>query len=551
MNDDISGIGIDDIPGAAMATLKNPSIYDDRGTIGSADELDAYGVWVKIEPEELPDTGDDSFPDFDADFGPELSLDDAGEADEEAFGDFDFSGGDETVGFDDVEALRQDIQSAPDSDPSRRAADGPVVASAAASGDLSTRLLMKIADELSAIKGELSKLKEELSVIRSEQPGQTTAVAEEGGFFDEEDDGKIALTGDELNNIIHTADFTEETGDDAGASQPDDFAEPDAAAELPATEQSAPEPAEEPAATEGGAPEGEIIYDGLGRPLTRNTGGDEDPGASLELQDTDELRALRESGVEPMTPQPEDTSYLEEDPLAEENLDLSDAVIEEPDLSEGVKDAPLEEPSLDSLPLIDLDTMESSVADNMEDLDLSPLPDLADEESIDLSIFEEDFPLENSGDLSFEVLDDDAELPVHEDMQDNLITADSFESISFDDDDIDELTIDGDLEQSLPEGMKIELDDFPPLELPSSEADTAGPDTENFDLPGSAANADAGDQDAARTEVPAAIRMRLKDVLIYMDKLLESLPEEKINEFAQSEHYVTYKKLFDELGIPQ
>jgi hypothetical protein len=36
-----------------------------------------------------------------------------------------------------------------------------------------------------------------------------------------------------------------------------------------------------------------------------------------------------------------------------------------------------------------------------------------------------------------------------------------------------------------------------------------------------------------------------------MDKLLESLPEEKINEFAQSEHYNTYKKLFEELGIQQ
>ena len=34
-----------------------------------------------------------------------------------------------------------------------------------------------------------------------------------------------------------------------------------------------------------------------------------------------------------------------------------------------------------------------------------------------------------------------------------------------------------------------------------------------------------------------------------MDQLLENLPEEKIAEFAQSEQFDTYKKLFKELGL--
>jgi hypothetical protein len=34
-----------------------------------------------------------------------------------------------------------------------------------------------------------------------------------------------------------------------------------------------------------------------------------------------------------------------------------------------------------------------------------------------------------------------------------------------------------------------------------------------------------------------------------MDQLLESLPEEKIEEFAKSEYFDTYRKLFKELGI--
>ncbi|MDR2103894.1 MAG: hypothetical protein LBP42_07320, partial [Treponema sp.] len=60
-----------------MANGKKPSIYDDRGTIGSSDELDEYGVWVKSEPQDffaensgslelpVPDLGD--LAGFDAD----------------------------------------------------------------------------------------------------------------------------------------------------------------------------------------------------------------------------------------------------------------------------------------------------------------------------------------------------------------------------------------------------------------------------------------------------------------------------------------------------
>ena len=41
----------------------------------------------------------------------------------------------------------------------------------------------------------------------------------------------------------------------------------------------------------------------------------------------------------------------------------------------------------------------------------------------------------------------------------------------------------------------------------------------------------------------------IKSVLLYMDQLLENLPEEKIMEFAKSEEFTTYKKLFSELGL--
>ena len=38
-------------------------------------------------------------------------------------------------------------------------------------------------------------------------------------------------------------------------------------------------------------------------------------------------------------------------------------------------------------------------------------------------------------------------------------------------------------------------------------------------------------------------------MLSYLDKLLDSLPEDKIEEFANSEYSDTHKKLFEELGL--
>lgn len=51
------------------------------------------------------------------------------------------------------------------------------------------------------------------------------------------------------------------------------------------------------------------------------------------------------------------------------------------------------------------------------------------------------------------------------------------------------------------------------------------------------------------TAVSGDLKQDIKSVLLYMDQLLENLPEEKIIEFAKSQEFVTYKKLFNELGL--
>ncbi len=59
-----------------------------------------------------------------------------------------------------------------------------------------------------------------------------------------------------------------------------------------------------------------------------------------------------------------------------------------------------------------------------------------------------------------------------------------------------------------------------------------------------AAEAWENDTDARR-ELPEDIYDDMKRLLVYLDRLLESLPESKIDEFAGSEYFELYRKVFD------
>jgi hypothetical protein len=49
--------------------------------------------------------------------------------------------------------------------------------------------------------------------------------------------------------------------------------------------------------------------------------------------------------------------------------------------------------------------------------------------------------------------------------------------------------------------------------------------------------------------IPLNIKSELKDLLSYIDQLFESLPEDKIEEFARSKYFDSYKKIFKELKL--
>ena len=706
-----------------MASEKKPSIYDDRGTIGSADELDEYGVWVKSEPQDLsavsaPETGNipeassfsedsgfaddldmgipeiEDLPDFDADNESELHIstedldmpvmeDDGGSAfDMEDFSiPEDDSGAPETpqaeeslkieefsadsesdnAGF--TEVSMDDFIGNLETEPESTAVEELALisedreAEKKPAQDLSTQLLMKIADELSSIRSELSLLKKEFSGLKAAASQED--AGSEAGFFGEEDDEKIALTGDELNNILNTADFTEEAGADATVDLSDDLSIEEAvdSPDDSLSESSDPFSGDQGISeelgiseTDGGALDLDIslddadldelggetkLDDGLWADQSapdlsssldisieeesaaedddilrisdldsaldsvdlEASGGDELP--EFTIDESEELNHLRENGAEPTTfaPAPEDTDYLTSDPLAgdsedlgtEESIDLSEAVIDEPDLSSEIHDNPLEEPSLEdisiSLDLSDLGSDELSSdelgsnelgsdelgsdeliseepgvmelsAEDIESIEMGP-EDQSFDESISMGGIDEaeteEIPVSSDPgtDLSLipegfvvdsEESPDTLEMP---EFADSGEPAEAAEKVSEESADSFEMV-------DLPQDEELQSEDIsfniPEEDLGISEEETAAEGLEIKDFPAEEETA-AGQASVSIGKIPGNLKQELKTVLTYMDQLLEALPDDKIEEFAKSEYFDTYKKLFKELGL--
>jgi hypothetical protein len=92
------------------------------------------------------------------------------------------------------------------------------------------------------------------------------------------------------------------------------------------------------------------------------------------------------------------------------------------------------------------------------------------------------------------------------------------------------------------------VEEIEPVEEIESAEEIA--EDEDFDLP------DSPEEEDAETEIQSglpegSLEERIKPVLVYLNKLLGSLPQEKIDEFARSEYFETFKNLFAELGLPE
>lgn len=480
-------------------------------------------------------------------------------------------------GFDDVRAVSDDLaSSAPSSD-----------------------LLKQIASELSSIKQELVSLRDQLSSIKAAGAAVGEADAEDesaeeiadasGGFFDDEDDDTIALTGDELDNILNTADFTEETVSEEPEAEAPELSVPDDVELLP----------------EDG------VYEEPSEPGIE----------TIELDDVSDISADGELGIEavepldgvtPLTSGPEDTSFLDEDIKTDEFEELEGMPIEDvplvepsdsdldidlaPAFEEGDEDLPVIEAADDDTELVlDIDAEAAPVVstvdsfeepiDEVEDaMDLEeviepeelgglelhaenpaePVEELlqGDEDLEELSIddFSDDLaaeeePLVEETPLVLETPEtvQDLDLSYHPDeiatsLDDSLFVGSAQEEGAEELEPVEEEAI---ADESGTVELESPIDEIIADEIPEAiePSETVAEASAEPAMPAAAPPKAKAAADTGTDSVPDKLKRDVKSVLVYLDQLLASLPEEKIEEFASSEYYDTYKRLFDDLGL--
>jgi hypothetical protein len=395
-----------------------------------------------------------------------------------------------------------------------------------------TSILSKIEEELASIKSELFELKKELASLRvagSAEPATAEhhkAAGTDSGFFagDEDEDETIALTGDELDNILSTADITEETGEsdvpddilnftadihlagqqpEAGASGKLDldFAETEAAAQPPAevngnedissADFSAPD-----AAAKAPTEEEEVFSsDDMEISVEEPEPDVAVPGQELELGD------MPDAGQE-----------IEIDMTDSRTEDLSKSFEESASLATSFEDTPA---VTESIPLTTPDE-QAIIEEYNRELDNFGSADLHTEEAISETI---------AGEAGVPAGEEEAE-------------------IEFDLDSLQQETPEAPQETEIPEEETTPQafeEGLPEIELPADEAPQKKAKAEG-EAPVAAGAVDG-------VQISGPIREEIRSVLKYMDQLLESLPEDKIQEFAHSEHFDIYRKLFEELEL--
>ena len=357
--------------------------------------------------------------------------------------------------------------------------------------NISEAVLKEISNELSMLRSEISQLKQELSNVRLdsfvsnantnkcvateelddtldeeseiEYESPPVVPSESTGFFDGDvEDETIALSGDELSNILNTADFTEEYVDNT-------------------TEDSA-----------------QIISD------------DEVPTAPI--MDFDETLE------EPENLEIELHDIEDESDIEEINVPRIDDIIVDSDDSfvESTETETEDSISNDTIKYLEEEPNDEEIYDTPSEV--QPTEDILDSEpEVTTEIVDDlDAPIEETEEVLLDSDEDDG--PFSE--VDETPTDAVFESEQWKDDD--------------------------EAELPIDEDDTADVESVEDDADVESVRKKA-DQFADKDQKD--LKEEIKAVLLYMDQLLENLPDEKIEEFAQSSYFETYKKLFKELGI--
>lgn len=413
---------------------------------------------------------------------------------------------------------------------------------------VNNELLEKIVSDLSGLKDEINSLKNDLAELKEkntldnissgqndgeqpaeseiELPVQSEPAEEPGGFFnsDEEDD-TIALSGDELSNIVSNADFTEETAEPD--TQYDESTEETVTEEQP--EQELPEDfsADFSNDTPFGGIEDTVIPD-------------EEPDTGLSMDINEEiLEEPNLDDIETNADIPEEIEIPKVDDIAEtqdEEPDLDDILVESSstDFMDSVTDSTNMQPDIEITEPVEPELAEEEAAITKEEAD-----DITSEYSADTN--------ENTE----PVLDEDVALELPEESSSDAENTDEEST-----DDIFNETAIEDAQHTQDAMMNDIMNEAPSVDNALSEENVDYLSKDNTVLSDDeAAVAESEPEPSAETEqtdtsdLPSDIKEDVKSVLLYMDQLLENLPEDKIMEFAKSEQFTTYKKLFNELGL--
>jgi pilus assembly protein FimV len=409
----------------------------------------------------------------------------------------------------------------------------------------SAEILARIEDELRSIRSDLNQLRHDLSGLRKTAAegggeGPSAQAGSQGGFFDEDEDEAIALTGDELDNILNTAEITEES------------AEPQGAVESAGTEDvlsfdtPAPEPVEMPAASddldmlEDAEPADDtlVLTDDDLLP-TAGAHGDSSAADAEELPADLVLEELTEESAPGADAASSDMPEidLEEIPEMETEPEIAPA----PRVDGAMDDEGSETIDLETLDLGEEPTVINAVPEQVEDvedlqdaeevmeLDEAPAPKVSRKAAAQQP---DEVDLEALAAEAEELEDDVPAAPVVEDLEIGELETLSDEAGGIV---TPQKEIEIDFEADLAEDVET---------LPSTTDDVL----EAEEAPVEKAPARAAPADAAGG-VPDNLKDEIRTVLKYMDHLLEALPDEKIQEFASSDYFVMYKKLFEDLGL--
>ena len=346
-----------------------------------------------------------------------------------------------------------------------------------------TAIFSQIVTELSSLKNEIASLKNEFETLKNEKQPENLKLesndsGNEGFFSNSDEDDTIALSKDEMDNILNTADIAQ--AEKTEATQ-ENISEPE---ELSSEE---PEFKQEPKTTDE----------------TENLFGSADDVADISDEDilSDDDFAMEFESAQ--------TENIEEPTL--DDVDYTN-ISKENDLPEEI-----------SVPKNDDILVESSPTDLLETKDSKNesknSSDSFDEDPFELSAVEPSI----SETLTDEKLDYLSKTP--EEAEQNVNSEEVLElPESEETENAKENESAEEVETEKTEATQENISE--PEELSSEEPETK----ESKDI-----------SDDLKTEI--------KSVLSYMDQLLENLPENKIAEFAQSEQFDTYKKLFKELGL--